>query len=104
MNFKNLDIQIDFNDPERGFIFSTDGDPVKLSIVDWSNRKNTFRFYTTYIFTYRMAAEYKSYPEASAIEVIDSGLIESLRKDSTASPDEELHHYVISSNTAVQNQ
>ena len=71
---------------------------MKLSIVDWTNRKNTFRFYTTYIFAYRMAAEYKSYPEASAIEVIDSDLIESLRNDSTASPDEELHHFVISSN------
>ncbi len=98
MEYRKLDLRIDLNDPLTGFMFSSKGDSVELDIIDWTNRKNIFRFFTTYVFTYRMAFEYKSLPEAEPVEVIDSELIDALKRDSTASPNEELHHFVISTN------
>ena len=88
----------DLNDPESGFSFSSDGDPVELSFVDWRNRKFTFRFHTTYVFTYRIANGWKSLPEANVLEILDSDLIKGPREDHSASAEEELHHYIISTN------
>jgi len=98
MKYKRLEPQIDLNDPQAGFSFSSDRDPVELSFVDWTNRKITFRFFTTYVFVYRMAAAYKSLPQAQVLEILNSEPIKSLREDCTASADEELHHFVISTN------
>lgn len=81
MKYKQLEQEIDLNDPESGFSFSSDGDSVELSFVDWRNRKLTFRFYTTYVFTYRIANGWKSLPAAHVLEILDSVLIKELRKD-----------------------
>ena len=98
MEYKRLEPQIDFNDPEEGFSFSSGSDSVELFFVDWKNRRITFRFHTPYVFTYRISNGWKSLPEAHVLEILDSSQIQALRDDYRASPSEELHHYIISTN------
>ena len=98
MKYKHLEPEVDLNDPESGFSFSSNGDPVELFFVDWRNRKIIFKFYTTYVFTYRISENWMSLPEAQVLEILDSAQIATLRSDHSASADEELHHYIISTN------
>ncbi len=98
MEYNRIENELDLNDPEGEFCFSSSQDQVELSFVDWRNRKQTFLFHTVYAFSYRMSNGYKNLPEAQVLEVIESDDIRSLREDSTASPEEELHHFVISNN------
>lgn len=98
MNYQQIEPQIDLNDPESGFAFSANRDPIELSFVDWTNRKITFRLHTAYLFSYRLSNGHRGLPEAQVIEILDSDEIQRLREDSTASSDEELHHFVISNN------
>jgi hypothetical protein len=99
MGYKRLKQEIDLNDPNSGFSFSfSDDDQVDLCFIDWRNKKVIFRFYTTYAFTYRITNGWGSFPEAQFLEILDSDLIQTLRKDHSASSEEELHHYMISTN------
>jgi hypothetical protein len=98
MEHKRLEPEIDVNDPEVGFSFSSDDDTVELSFVDWTNQRVTFHFYTTYVFSFRKSNGWKSLPEANVLEILNSSQIQDLRDDYTASKNEELHHYVVSTN------
>ncbi len=98
MKYELLEATIDLNDPEVGFSFSSDRDPLVLSFADWTNQVITFRFYTVYVFQYRIANGWKSLPEANMLEIGGSPEIQALRDDHSASSKEELHHYVISTN------
>ncbi len=98
MGHRQLESRIDLNDPESGFSFSSDRDPLVFWFDDWTNRRISFRFYTVYVFSYRISNGWKSLPEAQVLEILDSPMIQALRDDHSASPDEELHHYVISNN------
>lgn len=98
MEYKILEQKIDLNDPKSGFSFSSDGDQVDLRFIDWKNRKVIFKFYATYAFTYRITNGWKNFPEAHFLEILGSDIIQALRKNHSASPEEELHHYIISTN------
>jgi len=98
MRYEEIQPQIDLNDPEQGFEFATDGDGVRLWFTDWRNRKVTFIFRMVYCFSHRLGTGPLSLPEGEALEIVESEALDSVRDDGTASPDEELHHYVISTN------
>lgn len=98
MEYKHIEQKIDLNDPEEGFHFESIDDKIFLSLTDWQNRKLSFQFSMVYFFSYRLANGYKNLPEAMVLEVLASDVIDSLRKDSTASANEELHHFIISTN------
>ncbi|MBM9519762.1 hypothetical protein JWG39_07995 [Desulforhopalus vacuolatus] len=98
MNYNRIENQLDLNDPEGEFCFTFSKGQVELSFIDWKNKKQIISFGTVYLFLYRMANGYKNLPEAQVLEIMDSDDIRSLREDSTASLDEELHHFVISNN------
>jgi hypothetical protein len=98
MNFTRLPLSIDLNDPEGGFNFTLDNDCLTLSFTDWRNRRVTFRFRSVYRFEYFYSEAYCGLPEGDALEIMESEVIESLRTSNTAGPEEELHHFVISTN------
>ncbi|ESQ15043.1 MAG: hypothetical protein N838_30390 [Thiohalocapsa sp. PB-PSB1] len=98
MKYERFQPQIDLNDPEKGFEFASDGDGVTLWFTDWRNRQVIFRFRMVYRFSHRLANGYAGLPEGEALEIPDSDVVASLRADGTASENEELHHYVISTN------
>ncbi|MCU0963226.1 MAG: hypothetical protein MUF48_24295 [Pirellulaceae bacterium] len=98
MDYVQLPTYVDLNDPERGFQFATEGDQVYLRFTDWKNRQVTFVFSGLYWFSYRRANTLHGLPEGEAVEILDSEKLRSIRKDGSASPEEVLHHYVISTN------
>jgi hypothetical protein len=98
VNYRRLESLIDLNDPESGFEFATDGDGINLWLLDWRNRRVTLRFRMVYWFTYRLAEGFHGLPEGEALEIIDSDTLKLMKIDGTASQEEKLHHYVISTN------
>lgn len=98
LEYRTIEAAVDLTDPEAGFSFRSARDVVELSYVDWTNRRITFRFHSTYVFSHRIASGWRSLPEARVLEILDSSQVQSLRDDSSASASEELHHFVISTN------
>lgn len=98
MEYTLLEQEIDLNDPVSGFTFSSDDDQIDLQFIDWRNRKITLSFSMPYVFTYRIANGLRGLPNSHFLEILDSDLIQTLRKDHSASSEEELHHYIISTN------
>ena len=98
MNYKRLEPQIDLNDPEGGFSFASENGNVTVSLVDWRARRIRVRFLCPYVFSYRMGEVKGDLPEAWFVEILDSAEIAALRVEGVASEEEELHHYVVSTN------
>ena len=98
MKYIQIEKQLDLNDPELGFNYRSQNDELILSITDWRNREIEFTFSTVYSFSYRIRNGYNDWPDAQFIEIIDSTIILDLKSDSSASQEEELHHYLISTN------
>ncbi len=98
MKYERIEPQLDLNDPVEGFSVSSADDPSTLVFTDWRGRKITFYFYTTYLISHRISNGYRGLPEGGVVEILESTEIQSLRESCTASKEEPLHHYVISTN------
>ena len=101
MKFKEIDSNIDFNDPETGFNFEFKENDLVLTFHDWKNRLIEFKFVMVYHFKYLISDSlYIGCPCAKLVEVEDSEIIEQLILDLTLSDSEEVHHIIFSTNEA----
>lgn len=98
MHYSEVEIQIDLNDPERGFEFVSDGQSTLLSFRDWQDMLVTVEFSTPYYFCVFWREGYKGVPEGRALEIVGSEFVSTFFDDGYASSDEVLHHYILSTN------
>lgn len=101
MKFKEIDSNIDFNDPETNFSFEFQNNDLILRFNDYKNRLIEFKFEMVYHFRYFISdILYLGCPCAKLVEVEDSEIIDELFLDLTVSDSDELHHIIFSTNEA----
>ena len=99
MEYKVIEKQIDFNDPEEGFSFYFKNSDLVLSFINWQNHQFVFKFITVYSFFYIISEHsYKGLPEAQFIELFDSDEIKKIEEKSLSNKKEGLKHFIISTN------
>jgi hypothetical protein len=98
MKYQSVPVQLDLNDPEEGFSFSSSRDGVDLSFVDWTAKRTRVRFTNVFRFCFSISNGFGEYPEAEFIEVLDSPEISELITKHVATPGDALRHFVISTN------
>ncbi|MBN2529978.1 MAG: hypothetical protein JXR76_26545 [Deltaproteobacteria bacterium] len=98
MKFETIEPQLELNDPERGFHFLTKKDAIILNYVDWRNIKVSVVFGTVYSFSYKVTGPNGDLPAGRMLELMESRELQKVKKRGLASKDEEIHHYVISTN------
>ena len=96
--YRIVDTSVDFNDPEQGFEFRRARDTVIVEFMSWQAESIRIIFDDLYMFLFSVANDRAGLPEGAFIELLNSSEIARLRDDMTASREEELHHFVLSTN------
>jgi hypothetical protein len=98
MEYQRVPVQIDLNDPEEGFRFSSTTDGLVLSFVDWEARRVQIRFSSVFRFCYVIGGGFRGLPEGRFIELVPSADVEELISNHVAMVGDGLRHFVISTN------
>jgi hypothetical protein len=98
MEYQAVPIQLDLNDPEEGFTFSSSKGGLALSLVDWRAKRVQLSFHGVFKFCFAITDRFRALPEASFVEVVDSPDIRELIANHVATAGDGLRHFVISTN------
>src|SRR5262245_23893381 len=98
MEYQAVPVQLDLNDPEEGFTFSSSKEGLVLSLVDWRAKRVQLAFHDVFKFCFAISDRFRSLPAARFVEVVDSPDIRELIANHVATAGDGLRHYVISTN------
>ena len=98
MKCRKLDAAISLDDPERGFSFTHLTGQVALAYCDWLGTSVTIAFVGVAKFSYSHFPPDPELPEGVFCEILDSEYISLLRGAKEIGENEEIHHFLISTN------
>lgn len=98
MSYRIVPIPVDFNDPEGPFELTVKKGKAELRFVDWQARPVSLTFHNVCRAAMFSANDFRGLPVAKLVELLQSPELAHLRKSGLVGAEEELHHFVVSSN------